>query len=261
MAGHALGLDHTQENCDATLPPIMCPDSSGPNLLRPEDIAGIGAKYCRGPHPPSKLTAGGGGDQEDSQYEALFQAAAVVAGVDLNGDSNYSGPGEIHPLDARFGWGGATKRIILLITDSDLHNSEDVAEKYPCSGAGAPMPCSNEQAHGRAMAISALRLSWFRGASVITPIAANPPDLTSALPKDDDIGILAAQDHGHAIARATESVALLVGGSSQHLAPAVVARLEQVTRFLTGNQIATLSEYGVLALVLVPLTTGLALVR
>ena len=82
------------------------------------------------------LTASGGSDLPESQYEALYQAM-MGTGLDLNNDNDFNDLGEIAPQP--LSWDSNRAPIIFLMTDADFHDAD--LEDYP-SGTG--------QAAGRA---------------------------------------------------------------------------------------------------------------
>ena len=76
------------------------------------------------------LTAGGGSDLPESQYEALYQAM-MGTGLDLNNDNDFNDLGEIAPQP--LSWDSNRAPIIFLMTDADFHDAD--LEDYP-SGTG-----------------------------------------------------------------------------------------------------------------------------
>ena len=76
------------------------------------------------------LTASGGADLPESQYEAIYQAM-TGAGLDLNNDGDYLDLGEIAPQP--LSWDATRAPIIFLMTDADFHDAD--LEDYP-TGAG-----------------------------------------------------------------------------------------------------------------------------
>ena len=72
------------------------------------------------------LSASGGSDLPESQYEALYQVL-TGAGRDLNGDGDTADPGEIAP--SNIGWASGRTRVVYLLTDASFHDSD--TENYP----------------------------------------------------------------------------------------------------------------------------------
>jgi len=68
-----------------------------------------------------------GGDDRESQWEALFQCASA-SGRDIDGDGAYDGPGEFPPL--AIGWRSGSLRLIVLSTDAGFHDAASEPE-YP----------------------------------------------------------------------------------------------------------------------------------
>ncbi len=85
----------------------------------------------------NSLTAGGGNDGPESQYEALYQVA-TGEGVDLNGDGDYTDDGEVAPgLNPSFR--ADAVKVVILATDADFHNCGDWGWEFDYPG-----PCRDE---------------------------------------------------------------------------------------------------------------------
>ena len=72
------------------------------------------------------LTASGGQDLPESQYEAIYQAM-MGTGLDLNGDGDFSDTGDIAPQP--LSWDSDRAPIIFLMTDAEFHDAD--IEDYP----------------------------------------------------------------------------------------------------------------------------------
>lgn len=82
----------------------------------------------------NSLRASGGGDEAESQLEALYQVA-TGRGRDINGDGRHDlDLGDLPPVSV--GWRSGAARVVLLATDAAFHDAE-VEASYPGSGFGA----------------------------------------------------------------------------------------------------------------------------
>lgn len=80
----------------------------------------------------SALGNGSGVDESESQYEAIYQAL-TGSGRDLNGDGNFSDPGEIQPCSMNYLSGN---RIVLVyFTWPPVFHDRDVEPNYPYAGS------------------------------------------------------------------------------------------------------------------------------
>jgi M6 family metalloprotease-like protein len=95
---------------DLAYDPILPLQSSGPALVT----------------AVTALVAGGGNDEPESQYEAIFQVLDG-SGRDLTGDGDTDDTGEVGASD--IGWMAGRSRVLYLLTDAPFHDSD--TETYP----------------------------------------------------------------------------------------------------------------------------------
>lgn len=72
-----------------------------------------------------------GGDNPESQLEALYQVATGV-GRDVNDDGDYTDFGELTP--SSIGWRTGALRVVFFATDAPFHDS-DTESSYPGAGS------------------------------------------------------------------------------------------------------------------------------
>lgn len=157
------------------------------------------------------LTATGGSDEPEAQYEALYQLL-TGAGRDLNGDSDTVDAGEIAP--SNIGWTSGRARVVYLLTDASFHDSD--VENYP----GTPL-----KAAGRTLVRSLLKP---KDPVLFTMVADNSnvfvTDGQSADPPD--IGGSVAFSQGGELAALTGGGVVGVGTDSADLALQVSASIQ-----------------------------------
>jgi hypothetical protein len=159
------------------------------------------------------MSAAGGGDFPEAQYEAIHQVL-TGSGLDVNGNGVFSDPGDITAMP--MGLTPGRLPVILLLTDADFHD-HDTESGYPCAG------CTSS---GRSAVLSEIIA---KRAKIFVLIAATPPDVSgqqsgSASAKSSVLLDTAAQELAHV----SGGGVLLVGTSSDRLSVAVTTALRQV---------------------------------
>jgi len=144
------------------------------------------------------MSAGGGSDGPESQYEGLYQTASG-AGRDINGDGDYTDKGEIAP-GLGINWRPDATKVIAITTDASFHNPTDSGGTYP--------------GPSKAQTIAALN------AEGITVIALKAPGATTQM---DDI------------ATATGGSVQSTTSTSSNIAAAILAGLEELEATVSGS--------------------------
>lgn len=192
------------------------------------------------------LSASGGFDLPEAQYEALHQVI-TSAGRDVDGNGSFGDPGDIAPMP--IGLTAGRLPVIILLTDADFHDS-DTEPDYPCAGCAAA---------GRTAVLAELAAQRAR---VFVMVSQDPPDLSSQQRGGPSRAAQPLDTAAQELADATGGGVLRVGTSSQLFTSAVITALRQVQDTQRSTvDIPTLSPLALFALLALLGAVGTLILR